>query len=140
MRTPKDILKRDFPSLWSKLDILELDNEVIYAMRKYASQFGHRIKSDGSEIKILDIVSKYLNIPIEKIIAKVDNKEVNEARHIAIFCVKKHTVLPIKLIGEFFERNHATVLHSCKVVCNLCDTDKVFEKKVIEIEKLISII
>ena len=32
-------------------------------------------------------------------------------------------------------RNHATVLHSCKAVSNLLETDKAFRRQVEEIEK-----
>ena len=34
-------------------------------------------------------------------------------------------------------RNHATVLHSCKAVTNMIETDKVFKSQIEEIEKLI---
>jgi chromosomal replication initiator protein len=34
-------------------------------------------------------------------------------------------------------RNHATVLHSCKNVSNLIETDKVLKNQIEEIEKII---
>jgi chromosomal replication initiator protein len=35
-------------------------------------------------------------------------------------------------------RNHATVLHSCKAVTNMIETDKVFKNQIEELEKLIT--
>ena len=35
------------------------------------------------------------------------------------------------------DRNHATVLHSCKTISNLMDTEKVFRQQVEQIEKIL---
>ena len=57
-------------------------------------------------------------------------------RQIAMYLMRNLTNLPLKEIGEEFGgRNHATVLHSCKAVSNLLDTDKAFRRQVEEIEK-----
>ena len=34
-------------------------------------------------------------------------------------------------------RNHATVLHSCKAVSDMMDTDKVFKSQIEEIDKIV---
>ena len=38
---------------------------------------------------------------------------------------------------EFSGRNHATVLHSCKAITNLIETDKNFRRQVEEIQRLV---
>ncbi len=49
---------------------------------------------------------------------------------------QQHTKAPLATIGAAIGgRNHATVLHSCKAVSNLLETDKAFRRQVEEIEK-----
>ena len=66
-------------------------------------------------------------------------REVAQARQVAMYIAKQHTKLPLAAIGSAIGgRNHATVLHSCKNVANLMDTDKVFKGQIEEIEKMIA--
>ena len=59
-----------------------------------------------------------------------------QARQIAMYLAKQHTKAPLATIGAAIGgRNHATVLHSCKAVSNLLETDKAFRRQVEEIEK-----
>ena len=53
-----------------------------------------------------------------------------------MYLAKQHTKAPLTTIGASIGgRNHATVLHSCKAVANLMETDKNFRLQVAEIEK-----
>ena len=53
-----------------------------------------------------------------------------------MYLAKQHTKAPLTAIGAAIGgRNHATVLHSCKAVANLMETDKAFRRQVEEIEK-----
>ena len=55
-----------------------------------------------------------------------------------MYLAKQHTKLPLAAIGSAIGgRNHATVLHSCKNVTNLIETDKVIKNQIDEIEKMI---
>ncbi len=61
-----------------------------------------------------------------------------QARQIAMYLAKQHTKAPLTTIGASIGgRNHATVLHSCKAVSNLMETDKNFRRQVEEIERKI---
>ena len=65
-------------------------------------------------------------------------REIAQARQIAMYLSKQHTKAPLTQIGAAIGgRNHATVLHSCKAVANLMETDKTFRHQVEEIEKLV---
>ena len=65
-------------------------------------------------------------------------REIAQARQIAMYLSKQHTKAPLTQIGAAIGgRNHATVLHSCKAVANLMETDKAFRHQVEEIEKLV---
>jgi chromosomal replication initiator protein len=56
-----------------------------------------------------------------------------------MYLAKQHTKMPLTAIGAAIgNRNHATVLHSCKTISNLMDTDKTFRTQVEEIEKYVA--
>ena len=61
-----------------------------------------------------------------------------QARQVAMYLAKQHTKAPLTVIGSSIGgRNHATVLHSCKAVADMIDTDKQFKAQMEEIEKLV---
>ena len=62
--------------------------------------------------------------------------EFAQARQIAMYLSKQHTKAPLTAIGAAIGgKNHATVLHACKAISNLMETDKLFRYQVEEIEK-----
>ena len=64
--------------------------------------------------------------------------DVAQARQVAMFLAKQHTKSPLTVIGSSIGgRNHATVLHSCKAVADMMDTDKTFKAQIEEIEKIV---
>ena len=63
-------------------------------------------------------------------------REIAQARQIAMYLSKQHTKAPLTSIGAAIGgKNHATVLHACKAISNLMETDKLFRHQVEEIEK-----
>jgi chromosomal replication initiator protein len=53
-----------------------------------------------------------------------------------MYLSKKHTKAPLTAIGAAVGgKNHATVLHSCKQVSNLMETDRSFKLQMEEIER-----
>ena len=55
-----------------------------------------------------------------------------------MYLAQKYTKLSSARIGALIgNRNHATVLHSCKIVEDRLHVDKAFKAKVDEIEKLL---
>lgn len=63
-------------------------------------------------------------------------REIAQARQIAMYLSKQHTKAPLTAIGAAIGgKNHATVLHACKAISNLMETDKLFRHQVEEIEK-----
>ena len=62
----------------------------------------------------------------------------DQARQVAMYLAKQHTKSPLTVIGSSIGgRNHATVLHSCKAVADMIDTDKQFKSQIEEIEKIV---
>ena len=87
---------------------------------------------------IIKTVCEYLNLDLDRFNSPERTRDIAQARQIAMYLAKQHTKAPLTSIGSAIGgRNHATVLHSCKAVSNLIDTDKVFRRQVEEIEKLV---
>ena len=85
---------------------------------------------------IIDVVCKHLNLDYARFNSTERTREIAQARQIAMYLAKQHTKAPLTTIGASIGgRNHATVLHSCKAVANLMETDKNFRLQVTEIEK-----
>ena len=85
---------------------------------------------------IIKVVCEHLNLDFERFNSTERTREIAQARQIAMYLAKQHTKAPLTTIGASIGgRNHATVLHSCKAVSNLIETDKAFRRQVEEIEK-----
>lgn len=85
---------------------------------------------------IVKVVCEYLNLDSVRFNSQERTREIAQARQIAMYLSKQHTKAPLTTIGSAVGgRNHATVLHSCKAVSNLIETDKAFRSQVEEIEK-----
>ena len=85
---------------------------------------------------IIEVVCNYLNLDFARFNSTERTREIAQARQIAMYLAKQHTKAPLTAIGAAIGgRNHATVLHSCKAVTNLLETDKAFRRQVEEIEK-----
>ena len=62
--------------------------------------------------KILLTVSKAYGVTVEDLKSKKKTNSIANARHVAIYIIKKLTDLTLKEIGEIFGRSHSTVLSS----------------------------
>ncbi len=86
--------------------------------------------------KIRDIVCDYFSLSVDAIFTKSRKREVVQARQIAMYLSKQNTKNSLASIGEAIgQRDHATVLHACKIVNDLMETDKNFRLSVHEIEQ-----
>ncbi len=101
------------------------------------------VKSTPREITIEHIqkvVGEYFNIPIEKINSSTRKREIVQARQLAMFFSKSYTNHSLATIGsKLGKKDHATVLHACKTVRNLYDTDRDFKKHFDELENILKI-
>jgi chromosomal replication initiator protein len=84
---------------------------------------------------IRDAVCEYFSLSVDEISTKSRKREVVQARQIAMYLSKQHTKNSLSSIGfTIGQRDHATVLHACKIVTDLMDIDKSFRSSVREIE------
>ena len=87
---------------------------------------------------IQKLVSDYFHIPIDKIQSNSRKREIVQARQLTMYFAKSHTKSSLSLIGtKCGNKDHATVMHACKTVKNLADTDKKYKKCMDEIEGMI---
>ena len=99
----------------------------------------HVSQKEISINRITEIVCEYYEIDQKDFNSTKRTREVAQARQVAMYLAKQHTKLPLAAIGSAIGgRNHATVLHSCKSVSNLMDTDKPFKAQIEELEKIIA--
>jgi chromosomal replication initiator protein len=97
------------------------------------------VKNTTREISIdyiQKVVCDYFNLPLETINSKTRKREIVQARQLAMFFSKKHTKSSLATIGlHCGNKDHATVLHACRTVNNLLETDKRFRVYVEDIDK-----
>ena len=97
------------------------------------------IKSTKREISIdyiQKVVCNFYNIAMDQLQSKTRKREIVQARQVAMFFSKSLTKSSLATIGsQIGGKDHATVLHACKTVNNLIETDKRFRQQVDEIEK-----
>ena len=97
------------------------------------------VKSTNREVTIdyiQKVVCDYFNIPIDSIQTRTRKREIVQARQLTMYFAKKLTKSSLAIIGlQCGNKDHATVLHACKTVANLAQTDKQFNLWVDELEK-----
>ena len=78
------------------------------------------IPTDTLVEKILAATANYYGVTVEDIKSKKKNDQVANARHVAVYIIRRLTELPFKKIGEFVGRDHSTVMASIgKVEINI---------------------
>lgn len=101
------------------------------------------IKNTKREISIdyiQKVVCNYFNIGVEQLQSKTRKREIVQARQVAMYFSKSLTKSSLATIGsQIGGKDHATVLHACKTVNNLIETDKRFRVQIDEIEKKLKI-
>ncbi len=101
------------------------------------------VKNTAREVSIdyiQKVVCDYFDLPIELLKSKTRKREIVQARQIAMYFAKKMTKSSLANIGMHCGgKDHATVLHACRTVNNLQETDKHFRKYLEDLEKKLSI-
>jgi chromosomal replication initiator protein len=84
---------------------------------------------------IKQVVCEYFNIPVDYLDLKTNKRDFVEPRQAAHFIARKMTTNSLSIIGQKIgNKDHATILHSCKTISNLMETDKQFRHKIELIE------
>ncbi|MCO6500104.1 MAG: chromosomal replication initiator protein DnaA [Vicingus serpentipes] len=101
------------------------------------------VKNTAKEVSIdyiQKVVCDYFDMQIDTLKSKTRKREVVQARQIAMYFSKQMTKSSLATIGMHCGgKDHATVLHACKTVNNLMDTDKRFRGYIDDLKKKISL-
>lgn len=86
------------------------------------------ISNENQEITIdiiQSLICNYFNIPIHHIQSPSRKRDIVQTRQLIMYFSKKYTTSSLSLIGnKIGKRDHTTVLHACKTIQNLSETDK----------------
>ena len=102
-------------------------------------KFVKNTKREVSIDYIQKVVSDYFEMDVTTLQSKTRKRHIVQARQLAMFFAKKFTKASLASIGtQIGKRDHATVLHACKTVDNLAETDKQFKKYIEDLTKKFS--
>lgn len=120
-------------SLNKKSITLDLAKQMI---DKFVKNNSHEISIDY----IQKVVCDYFTLTLETLKSKTRKREVVQARQLAMYFSKSLTKSSLSNIGMHCGgKDHATVLHACRTVNNLIETDKKFKAQVQDLQKLINV-
>ncbi len=86
-------------------------------------------------------VCRYYHLDKTTLHSRSKKQEVARARQVAMFLSKKHTDKSYAYIGGMMgKRNHATVIHACKLVEQSLDLDKALSNDVQKIESALALL
>jgi len=107
----------------------------IKSAEKIIDKLVKRSKTEVSPDQIKDTVCKYYGIEPGDLYTKSRKREIVQARQIAMYFSKNYTNYSLSAIGEIVgKKEHGTVLHACKQITNLLETNKSLKKQIQEIE------
>lgn len=88
--------------------------------------------------EIVKKVSGFYGIEESAINTRSRKREIVLVRQVAMYLAKKYLDVSTSKIGQSIgNRDHATVLHACKTITNLAETDKQFRSELSQIEILL---
>lgn len=103
---------------------------------KYAKNINREITVD----MIQKIVCEYFNLKPEELKAKTRRREIVQPRQIIMYFAKKYTKASLQAIGAMCGgKDHSTVLHACRNIEDLRETDKQIRHYLEEIDKKLNL-
>ena len=101
------------------------------------------VRNTSREISIdyiQKVICDYFDMPIDLMKSKTRKREIVQARQLTMYFSKKLTKYSLASIGaQCGNKDHATVLHACRTVSNLIDTDKKFRSYVDDLKKKLTL-
>jgi chromosomal replication initiator protein len=86
------------------------------------------------------VVCDYFDMPLELLKSKTRKREIVQARQLSMYFSKQLTKNSLASIGQQCgNKDHATVLHACRTVNNLKETDKRFRTYVDDLQKRLTL-
>lgn len=134
---------REMEGAWTSLLAQASLNKKAITLELAKQMIDKFVKNTAREVSIdyiQKIVCDYFDLPIEMLKSKTRKREVVQARQISMYFSKKMTKSSLASIGAHCGgKDHATVLHACRTVSNLSETDKQFRVYLEDLEKKLTI-
>lgn len=112
---------------------------TIELAKRTLSSFITNTRKEISIDYIQKLVCEYFKVPIELVQSRTRKRDIVQARQVAMYFAKKYTKASLSSIGtQIGNRDHATVLHACKTVRDLAETDRVFRGYVDDLNRKIN--
>lgn len=112
---------------------LELAKEIV---DRFAKNINREITMD----MIQKVICDYFQIKPEQLKAKTRRREIVLPRQLAMYFSKRYTKAALQTIGAIFGgKDHSTVLHACRSIEDLKQTDKQVRLYVEEIDKKLTL-
>ena len=106
--------------------------------RRIIGDFSNYEKKTITIDEIIKKVSEFYGVEPSAINTRSRKREVVLVRQVSMFLAKKHLDMSTSKIGQYVgDRDHATVLHACKTITNLAETDKQFRSELNEIDMML---
>ena len=87
--------------------------------------------------KVLSETGKKYNIPVEEILGRKRDKQIQLARNVSMYIIRQITNLSLPEIGLMFERKYSTVISNIETIKKQLETDFFLEKQIEEIIKAV---
>ena len=85
---------------------------------------GHFEQAVLQEDGIIKAVAEYFSVSEADILSQRRNREIAQARQMAMYLIREQTQLSTTRIGDLFGgRDHTTVMHACKIIGELVEKD-----------------
>ena len=134
---------REMEGAWTSLLAQASLNKKAITLDLAKQMIDKFVKNTEREVSIdyiQKVVCDYFDLPLEILKSKTRKREVVQARQISMYFSKKMTKSSLANIGAHCGgKDHATVLHACKTVTNLSETDKQFKIYLSDLEKKLTI-
>ena len=116
-------------SFLGKKITVPLAREILKAYVKYT-------RREVTAERICQTVCTHFSVSEEQFNSKRRTRDIALARQVAMYLCKQYTKMPLSAIGNAIgKKNHATVLHACKTINNLLETDKDFRNQIDELHR-----
>lgn len=77
------------------------------------------VQSNITSEYIIGVISRRMNVTLDELCSRDRHKEVLFTRQCCLYFMRKLTKMNLEKIGKTLKHDHATVLHSIKVIENM---------------------
>ena len=128
-------LEGSFLSVVSRASLMGTEITLAVAREALAGQVEHGTEYNLDITAIQRQVAEYFDIGLKDILGKKRTQSIVVPRQVAMYLSRELTEESFPAIGEQFQRNHATILHSHNLVQDKMVKDPAFKDKVFFLKK-----